>query len=74
MLRRFPLTTDPIKRDTGAGWDEMSEAYQRDSDISLDDVHYAPFAMGESDLNLLGSVEGKFILELACGAAQTSIA
>lgn len=73
-LRLFPLTTDPIKRDTGAGWDEMSEDYQRDSDISLDDVHYAPFAMGESELNLLGSVEGKFILELACGAAQNSIA
>ena len=52
----------------------MSESYQRDSEISLDDVHYAPFAMGERELNLLGSVDGKLILELACGAAQNSIA
>jgi len=52
----------------------MSESYQRDSEISLDDVHYAPFAMGERELNLLGSVEGKLVLELACGAAQNSIA
>ena len=52
----------------------MSESYQRDSDISLDDVHYAPFAMGERELNLLGPVDGKLVLELACGAAQSSIA
>lgn len=52
----------------------MSESYQRDSEISLDDVHYAPFAMGERELNLLGSVDGKLVLELACGAAQNSIA
>lgn len=52
----------------------MSESYQRDSEISLDDVHYAPFAMGERELNLLGPVHGKLVLELACGAAQNSIA
>jgi SAM-dependent methyltransferase len=68
------LTTDPIKRDIGAGWDAMSDSYQHDSDISLDDVHYGPFAMGERELNLLGPVSGKRILELACGAAQNSIA
>lgn len=52
----------------------MSESYQRDSAISLDDVHYAPFAPGERELGLLGPVQGKLILELACGAAQNSIA
>ncbi|MDP6452597.1 MAG: class I SAM-dependent methyltransferase, partial [SAR202 cluster bacterium] len=52
----------------------MSDSYQRDSDISLDDVHYGPFAMGERELNLLGPVEGRSVLELACGAAQNSIA
>jgi SAM-dependent methyltransferase len=30
--------------------------------------------MGEGELNLLGPVEGKSVLELACGAAQNSIA
>jgi|TARA_B100002003_G_scaffold222973_1_gene227135 SAM-dependent methyltransferase len=68
------VNTDHIKRSTGAGWDMMSEWYQRSSEIALDDVHYAPYAPGERELNLLGPVKGKRVLELACGAAQNSIA
>ena len=68
------MSTDHIKRSIRAGWDTMSESYQRDSRISLDDVHYAPYAPGERDLKLLGSVDGQRVLELACGAAQNSIA
>jgi SAM-dependent methyltransferase len=68
------LKTDHIKRATAAGWDTMSESYQRDSQIALDDVHYAPFAPGERELKLLGQVDGKRVLELACGGAQNSIA
>lgn len=68
------MTTDPIKRDIAAGWDEMSVSYQSDSEISLEDVHYGPFTFGERELSLLGLVEGKVILELACGGAQNSIA
>jgi len=52
----------------------MSQSYQRQSRIALDDVHYAPFAPGERELKLLGPVSGKRVLELACGAAQNSIA
>ena len=52
----------------------MSDSYQFDSDISLDDVHYAPFAPGERYYRLLGNVSGKRVLELACGAAQNSVA
>ncbi len=68
------MSTDHIKRSIRAGWDSMSESYQRDSRISLDDVHYAPYAPGERELKVLGSVDGKHVLELACGAAQNSIA
>ena len=52
----------------------MSESYQADSDISLDDVHYAPFAPGERYYNLLGEVAGLRVLELACGGAQNAVA
>ena len=52
----------------------MSLSYQAETRISLDDVHYAPLAPGERELKVLGDVRGKRILELACGAAQNSIA
>ncbi len=52
----------------------MSESYQAETRISLDDVHYAPMAPGERELRLLGDVRGKRALELACGAAQNAIA
>ena len=63
-----------IKIAIRAGWDAMSPSYQADSRISLVDVHYAPFAPGESYYRLLGDVSGKRVLELACGGAQNSIA
>ena len=68
------MSSDRIKRAIRAGWDAMSDSYQRQSRIALDDVHYAPFAPGERELKLLGPVSGKRVLELACGAAQISIA
>ncbi|MDD5071795.1 MAG: class I SAM-dependent methyltransferase [Patescibacteria group bacterium] len=42
--------------------------------INTDNVHYGWLAPGEKDLKLLGCVKGKKILEIACGAAQNSIA
>ena len=63
-----------IKSALKAGWDAMSPSYQADSQIALDDVHYAPFAPGETFYQLMGDVSNKRILELACGAAQNSIA
>lgn len=66
--------TEHVKRSVRDGWDAMSSAYQRDSSISADDVHYGPFCPGERDLGLIGDVGGKRVLELACGAAQNSVA
>ena len=52
----------------------MSESYQTDTVISLDDVHYSPLCPGELGLDIIGEVRGKRSLEIACGAAQNSIA
>ncbi len=52
----------------------MSPSYQAETRISVDDVHYAPLAPGERELKILGDVQGKRVLELACGAAQNAIA
>ncbi|MCL0028802.1 class I SAM-dependent methyltransferase [Dehalococcoidia bacterium] len=68
------MSTEHIKRAVRAGWDAMSESYQRQSLIAQDDVHYAPFTPGEREMKLLGPVSGKRVLELAYGAAQNSIA
>ena len=67
------MTNLPLKRAVKSGWDEMSCRYQRDAVISTDDVHYGPLIPGEKDFRLLGDVRDKYILELACGAAQNSI-
>ena len=68
------MSNDDVKRAIRAGWDAMSDSYQSQSHISTDDVHYAPLAPGERELGLLGDVNGKSVLELACGSAQNSIA
>ncbi len=68
------LSTDDIKRSIQAGWDEMSIDYQVETHISLNDVHYAPLCPGERELQILGEIAEKTVLELACGAAQNSIA
>ncbi len=67
-------SNERVKRAVRRGWDDMSTSYQAESRISLDDIHYAPLSPGERELNLLGDVRGKRVLELACGAAQNSIA
>ena len=63
-----------VKRAIQAGWDDMSDSYQAETRISLDDVHYGPISPGERELRLLGNVRGRQVLELACGAAQNAIA
>ena len=68
------MSTDHIKRAIGLGWDEMSESYQAETLISLEDIHYAPLCPGERELTIIGEVKGRRTLELACGAAQNSIA
>ena len=57
-----------------AYWDELSEEYQSQTNISLTDFHYGPLLPGEQELGLLpSSLTGKTCLELGCGAGQNSI-
>jgi SAM-dependent methyltransferase len=55
------------------GWDLISASYQAERRISTDDVHYGPFAPGERELQVLGHVGGKHILEVGCGGGQNAV-
>jgi SAM-dependent methyltransferase len=44
------------------------------ADLSVDDVHYGPDIPTESDLRLLGRLDGKRALELGCGGGSTAVA
>lgn len=55
-------------------WNIDAAAYQKRHKISTDYVHYGPSCPVEKDLNLLGPVKGKKIIELGCGGGQNSIA
>lgn len=68
------MSSEHIKRSNQVGWDEISDSYQAETSISVDDVHYGPLIPGERQLGLLGDVQGKRVLELACGGAQNAIA
>lgn len=62
-----------FKKGIQQGWNSMSSSYQNLSDISTGDIHFAPFAAGNNELNVLGELEGKNILELGSGALQNSV-
>lgn len=57
-------------------WDKYSEEYQQNhgSQLSKLGSSWGVWSIPESELNVLGPVKGKKILELGCGAAQWSIA
>jgi len=55
------------------GWNVISRSYQKETRISLEDVHYGPISPGESKLRLLGNVNGKNVLEIGCGGGQNAI-
>lgn len=55
-------------------WDRHADYYQACSKITTEHAHYGPFSPNENELNLLGNVAGKNILELGCGGGQCSIA
>ena len=56
------------------GWNLMSPNYQAESEISVEEVHYAPLSYGENSLNLIGDVTGKNLVELGSGGSQNAIA
>ncbi len=66
--------TDSHQRNV-ASWDRMADAYQAERRATRrKDVVWGEWQIPESELNLLGDVEGKDVLEYGCGAAELSIA
>lgn len=64
----------PAGRAHAAYWDELAEAYQSQTRISLTEFHYGPLIPGDAGLRLLPSpLNGLRCLELGCGAGQNSI-
>lgn len=54
-------------------WNQISQHYQTRYQIGTSKIHYGPLCPSEDELNLLGKVNGKRVLELGSGAAQNSI-
>jgi ubiquinone/menaquinone biosynthesis C-methylase UbiE len=55
-------------------WNEISPHYQAEHAIPCDFVHYGPHCPNEDQLQLIGDVKGKHVLEIGCGGGQCSIA
>ena len=60
--------------DTAAAWDKAAAAYLAGAELPTDVAYYGPDIGTETDFRLLGDLKGKRVLELGCGAAQSSIA
>lgn len=70
------MSDDPVERNRAA-WDAYADTYQQQHGDQLAESGgdaWGVWQIPESELNALGEVEGKDVLELGCGAAQWSIA
>ena len=54
-------------------WNLIALEYQKNRDLLFNDIEYALGYAKESELNLLGDVAEKRVIELGCGAAENSI-
>jgi SAM-dependent methyltransferase len=71
----MPPTAPPGARQTGAmTWTRFSLAGPSGATLEADAVRYGPGLPTESELRLLGHVEGRRVLELACGAGAGAVA
>ena len=57
-----------------AAWNMISPHYQAEHRIPASFVHYGPHCPNEDQLQLIGDVRGKRVLEIGCGGGQCSIA
>jgi SAM-dependent methyltransferase len=79
MNRDEPLTeslTSHARRNRQS-WNETADSYQAEHGSFLEErggLAWGVWQIPESELNVLGDVRGKDMLELGCGAAQWSIA
>jgi len=54
-------------------WNIIALEYQKNRNLSFDNIEYALGYARESELNLLDDVKGKKVIELGCGGAENSI-
>jgi len=55
-------------------WDRVARRYQDLVNLPLDDVHFGHDVPRESELRILGALEGKRVVDLGCGGGQNVIA
>jgi len=71
------MADDPSKdaRTNRRYWDRFADEYQdrHASQLNRRELCWGVWAIPESELNVLGDISGRDILELGCGAAQWSI-
>ena len=70
------MDISPEAQKNRLAWDRNSDEYQarHSNDLTDHALAWGVWRVPESELNVLGDVAGKDILELGCGAAQFSIA
>jgi SAM-dependent methyltransferase len=71
VLRR-PAGADETRRANAAFWDAYAPGYQAEHAAEIDGFVWSPEGTREDDLRLLGDVAGKRVLDVGCGAAQTT--
>lgn len=62
------MANDPL-----AGWKRLAPGATGRAPAPVSDVQYGPDVLGESELRLLGHLEGKRALELGCGNGQALV-
>ena len=60
-------------REAAQWWEKHAEFYQQQCRIPID-ILYGPGAPNEDELQLIGPVDGKHVVEIGCGGAQAAIA
>ncbi|MEX1018125.1 MAG: class I SAM-dependent methyltransferase [Litorilinea sp.] len=55
-------------------WDRAADDLYAPPRYAGDDIYYSPWAAGEADLQLLGDLRGRDVLDLGCGGGENSVA
>lgn len=71
VLRR-DAGSDETRRANAAFWDAYSPSYQAEHAAELDGFVWCPEGLAEDAAGLLGDVAGKRVLDVGCGAGQTT--
>jgi SAM-dependent methyltransferase len=71
VLRR-ESGADETRRANAAFWDAYAPGYQAEHAREIDGFVWSPEGTREEGLRLLGDIRGKRVLDVGCGAAQTT--